>query len=653
MRTAAVVLVILVILAGGAFFAVKYLAPQPESAAREYLESISARDFGTAVEFFPADSASPSAEELENGFARFAEAYGLESIELTGLEPTAESWRAAEYRYSLRYTSRFFDPLEIESTLELQRSGVFGWDIHWKNDLPIPEYGLEAQYRREREQSARGSILDRHGNLLAGLGTGVSIGVQPDRISDPELLYNVLEENLGLSPEYVKSKYQAPGIQGHWFVPLVSVSEEDYARLDPILRPVPGIFFRREESRAYPLEAAAAHLTGYVGEVTVNMISRYPEREYTAGEIVGRAGLEGEFDHVLRGKPGLKFYVEPSGGQAVLLAERPRVDGEDIQLTIDAGYQRTASAVLGDYAGAVVILDANTGEILAAVSSPSYDPTEFVMGISPERWEALSNDAAQPLFNRAFQGLYPPGSVFKVLTAAAALDQGVHTVASQFHDTGELRVEGNIVRNFEQQVFGLHILPDAVIHSINTTMAQVGLDLGAELLQEYFSRWHLDTAWDLGLSVRAGQIGDPARSRVALAWSSIGQDRVLLTPLHVAQLFTPFANEGAVPTLRLFGQDETQFHEVLVRDTAVEMGEILRRTVNEGTGTAALVEGLNMLGKTGTAEAASSTHAWFGGLVTDFQGRNLAFAILVEGGGIGGQVAAPLARELFTRLQMQ
>ena len=112
------------------------------------------------------------------------------------------------------------------------------------------------------------------------------------------------------------------------------------------------------------------------------MITRYPEREYTAGEIVGRAGLEGEFDHVLRGQPGLKFYVQPSQGQAVLLAERPRVDGEDIHLTIDAGYQEAAAAVLGDYAGAVVILDAGTGEILAAASS-RYDQTEFVMGISP------------------------------------------------------------------------------------------------------------------------------------------------------------------------------------------------------------------------------------------------------------------------------
>lgn len=649
MRTAVVILVALALVLGGGYVVINYLAPQPESVAQQYLDSIAEQDFSRTVGFLASET--PTQLEMEEGFNRFAEAFGLEGIEAVELEPVTESMRAAEYTYRLKYSSRYFEPLEVESTLKLRRTGLFDWQVEWADDLPFPEYGLEARYRREREQPDRGSILDRNGSLLAGLGTVVTVGVQPDRITNPELLHTVLEEQLGLAPDYVQGKYEAPGVQGHWFVPLVSVSEDDYARLDPILRPVPGIFFRREESRAYPLEAAAGHLTGYIGEVTANMISAFPDREYTSGEIVGRAGLEGEFDDVLRGRPGLKFYVQPSNGNAVLLGERPLVHGKDVQLTIDAQIQLAAAQTLGDYAGSVVVLDAGTGEILAAVSSPSYDPTEFVMGISPERWNALSNDPSRPLFNRAFQGLYPPGSILKVLTASAALDQGVHTLASQFNDTGELRVEGNIVRNFEQQVFGLHVFPDAVIQSINTTMAQVGLDLGAPLLTEYFNRWQLNAAWDLGLTVRAGQIGDPGRSRVALAWSAIGQDQVLLTPLHVAQLFTAFANDGDVPEIRLQSNGEPTLHEVLISDTATEMSGILSRVVAEGTGTAAQVEGLNILGKTGTAEAAGATHAWFGGLVRDFGGRDLAFAILVENGGIGGRIAAPLARELFTRLQ--
>ncbi len=653
MRTAVIAAVALVLVVGGAFAIVYYAAPSPMSAAEDYLKRIVNREFAGIEQHFSADEPHPAGSELEEGFNRFAEAYELEEIERVELKPISQSWRVAEYSYRLRYTSRLFEPLEVESNLKLRRSGLFAWKVDWANDLPFPEYGLAANYRRERQQPTRGSIFDRNGRPLAGYGTVVKIGVQPNRISEPDLLHQVLEEQLGLDPEYVRRQYEAPGVQGHWFVPIITVSEEEYARLDPILRPVPGIFFRREESRAYPLGPAAGHLTGYIGEVTANMISSFPEREYTAGEIVGRAGLEVAFDDQLRGRPGLKFFILPADGEEVLLAERPLRHGEDIYLTIDAAFQETAAAVLGDYAGAIVVLDANTGEILAAASSPSYDPMEFAMGISSQRWSALSSDPAQPLFNRAFQGLYPPGSIFKVLTAAAALDQGVHTIASQFNDRGELRVEGNIVRNFEGQTFGLHVFPDAVIHSINTTMAQVGLDLGAQLLQEYFSRWELDTGWDLGVSVRAGQIGDPARSRVALAWSAIGQDRVLLTPLHVAQLFTAFAGDGLVPEIVLKPRGEgvePRMFEVLTPDTAAEMRTIMARVVQEGTGTAAQVEGLNIIGKTGTAETSGPTHAWFGGLVFDLAGRDLAFAVLVENGGVGGRTAAPLARELFTRI---
>lgn len=656
MRTAVIIGLVVVIAAAAAGAWLVYGGPEPQAVAEQYLQRITAQDFSAVEQYFDPEQPHPAGTELEQGFRRFADAYGLEGIEDVQLEKKSESWQAAEYSYKLRYTSRFFEPLEIESTLKLRRTGLLTWKVQWADDLPLPEYGLEARYRRDREQPTRGAILDRNGDVLAGQGTVVSIGVQPNRISDRERLHQALQEQLGLDPDYVRSKYEAPGVQGHWFVPLITVSEEEYARVDPSLRPIPGVFFRREESRAYPLGQAAAHLTGYIGEVTANMIDRFPEREYTAGEIVGRAGLELAFDDTLRGRPGLKFYVEPPEGEAVLLAQRAVVHGKDVYLTVDGAYQRTAFEVLGDYAGAFVVLDANTGEILAAASSPSYDPEEFIMGISAQRWSELSNDPEQPMFNRAFQGLYPPGSIFKVVTGSAALDQGVHTVASQFNDTGELRVEGNIVRNFERQSFGLHVFPDAIVNSINTTMAQVGLDLGASLLKEYFSRWKLDTSWDLGLNLRAGQVGDPARSRVALAWSAIGQDRVLLTPIHVAQIFTAFAGEGVVPEIVITPRDEgaeAPLYEVLTADTAEEMRGILARVVQEGTGTAARVEGIHLIGKTGTAETTDETHAWFGGIAFDFAQRDLAFAVLVEGGGIGGRIAAPLVREFFTRLSAQ
>ncbi len=265
-------------------------------------------------------------------------------------------------------------------------------------------------------------------------------------------------------------------MQSHWFVPLATLTEEEYRRLDPVLRPIPGIFFRRVESRAYPpLESYAAHITGYLGQVSPEMIRAYPELDYISGEVVGRAGLENSQDAALRGLPGYRFYVEPEDGFKILVAEKPVVLGESIELTLDARMQEIACQIMGDRSGALVVLDAQSGAVLALASTPSYDPNEFSRGgISSARWRDLESDPRRPLFSRALQGLYPPGSTFKVLTVAAALDLGLYEPESVFIDPGELTVHGNIIRNFQRQNFGEHDLHTAVVESINTTVAQVG-----------------------------------------------------------------------------------------------------------------------------------------------------------------------------------
>ena len=338
-------------------------------------------------------------------------------------------------------------------------------------------------------------------------------------------------------------------------------------------------------------------ITGYLGEVTANMLDSYPEREYISGELVGRAGLELSQDDLLRGRPGYRFYVEVDG-ERTLLAEKEAVQGQDVAITLDSRMQQLAFEVLADRRGAIVVLDAQTGEILTLASSPSYDANEFVGGISAARWQELSTDESLPMFNRALQGLYAPGSVFKVVTVAAALDRGLYDAGSTFVDTGELLVQGNIVRNFQRQVFGEHSLHQAVADSINTTVAQVGLDLGADALEAYFKSFGLDQSYALGLPMVGGQIGSPGRSQVALAWSAIGQDQVLVTPLHVAQIFSVFANMGQLPPIQLVVQTEQpESSSVLKTETVVQMNSMLQDVVLKGTGTALRNSGVNVLAK--------------------------------------------------------
>lgn len=652
MRKLIVVGVVVLVLVGVATFGGQFLQVNPADVAEDFLVQVVERDF-TDLEKHFGEGPHPTGEELAEAYGKFGDAFALTKIVLIDFAPISQNKKEAIFGFELSYESRHFPPLVVESNLVLQRKGFFDeWKINWQNNLPLPSYGLGASYGRTRLDPLRANIVDTQGQILAGEGSLVAIGVQPDRITDPERLLKALEEHLGLDPDYVRRQYEAPGVQGHWFVPLANLPEQQYLQVDEFLRPIPGVFFRRVEARAYPQHEITAHLTGYLGEVTSSMLESFPERDYLSGEIVGRAGLESSQDDKLRGRPGYRFYVQPEQGSRILVTEKPVVAGENLELTLDLKMQTLAYEILQDRPGAFVILDAETGAILALASTPSYDPNDFVGGISAQRWQELSTDPQKPMFNRALQGLYPPGSVFKVVTTSAALDQGVFEPTSQFVDTGELRVEGNIIRNFQNQVFGEHDLTLALVQSINTTIAKVGLELGAPLLEEYFTRFGLDQSPRLGLPIVDGRVGTPRRSKVALAWSAIGQDQVLLSPLQVAQVFTVFANGGNLPPLHLIKTDQLPSSTLVLKEETVEqINTMLKEVVITGTGKGSQVAGLDLFAKTGTAEiVGGGNHAWFAGHAQLPQGPKVAFALLVEEGGVGGQVAAPLVKEYFTRL---
>lgn len=644
---------LIIILAGG-FVGWRWFRPDPALPAQHFLELVVRGDFGDVQVYFNPEW-QMSAGELADAFQRFGAAFALSAITVTDFEEIAKGSTEAVFSFGLSYESDLFEPLETSSMLTVKRDNIFSeWLLEWTGDLPFANYGTAADYSRQRLNPERGQIVDADGRMLAGEGSLVSVGVQPDRITESERLLAVLKDELGLDPEYVRSKYQAPGVQGHWFVPLVSLSEEEYRRIDPILRPIPGIFFQRVEARAYPLEAGAGHITGYLGQVSPEMIKAYPERDYISGETAGRAGLEASQDLVLRGLPGYRFYVEQQDGTSILLAEKPVLHGEDIELTLDARMQDIAHQVLGEHSGALVVLDAESGAVLALVSSPGYDPNELSQGVSYERWRELEGDPARPMFDRALQGRYPPGSTFKVLTAAAALDLDLYEPESVFIDPGELLVHGNIIRNFQNQNFGEHDLHTALVESINTTVAQVGLRLGATDFSAYFSRCGLDQPVDLGLPTVAGQAGSLGASSVALAWSAIGQHQVLLSPLHMARFFAIFANKGRLPHVHLVktdAADEIVEQPVFQAETVERINAMLYDVVERGTGAEARGTGLEIHAKTGTAEIAGGReHAWFAGHVQIPSGRKLAFALLIEEGGVGGKAAAPLVRDYLLRL---
>ena len=388
---------------------------------------------------------------------------------------------------------------------------------------------------------------------------------------------------------------------------------------------------------------------------------QYYLREYPLGSLTspwlgynslkyGRAGIERVYNEELTGQTGL---LGVTGSWSQILGENKR--GADLKLTIQMKVQRAAAKALGDRKGAVVALDPRTGAILAMVSYPGYDPNQI-----DSQWKDIIADPDRPLINRAISGLYPPGSVFKMIVASAGLQTGAVTPETEFVDTGSVTLGGYEVNNFGNKVYGKHTFTKAFASSINTTFAKLGVDLGADTLASYAADFGFGERFPWRLGGAKSIFPDPAKMDTAhVAQASIGQGAVLSTPLLMALAASAVANEGKIMKPYIVDQvlsysgalaDKTSpavWLKPITPETAATMRDLMIEVVNSGTGTAAALKGVQVAGKTGTAEVANNTaHAWFAGFAPAEDPR-VAVVVLVENGGSGGSVAAPIAKQVI------
>lgn len=384
-------------------------------------------------------------------------------------------------------------------------------------------------------------------------------------------------------------------------------------------------------------------------------------REYPQGSLTapwlgynslqyGRAGIERVYNEDLSGQSGILGVTSYWNR----LTGKPH-QGADLVLTINMAVQRAAADALGDRKGAVVALNPRTGGVLAMVSYPRYDPNDL-----EEIWERISTDEGRPLLNRALQGLYPPGSAFKTIVAAAGLQTGAVTTASTFNDTGTFTAGGYVVSNYDDKVYGEHDFTRAFASSINTTFARLGVEVGAEVLAAYagaFGFGH-ELPWDLGGAVsRFPDAGDMDVAHVAQA--SFGQGEVLASPMQMALVAAAAANGGKI--MEPYVVDEVRdpngrtlrkavpkvWLEPILGETAAVLKSLMVEVVSTGTGTGAALQGVQVAGKTGTAEVAEAEpHAWFTGFAPAEDPR-VVVAVVVENAGTGGSVAAPVARKVI------
>ncbi len=518
----------------------------------------------------------------------------------------------------------------------------------------------------------RGQIKDRNGKVLADNRLSYDVMVTPQEINDRVALFRFLSETLGVSEQTIARRYgrkkNAP------FAPVVieqDVTKEDAIVIEENKYRFPSLSVQESYRRFYPLGENSAHVLGYVGKISVAQRDRFREYGYSMESVVGYSGVEEYYDSSLRGKEGgLQIEVNSRGQQVRLLGVRESQKGQDAVLTIDSEVQQDALELLADRVGVVIVMDMDNGEILGMTSSPGFDPNIFVGSRDPEEINRIFTDPLAPAINRAITGLFPPGSVFKVIMAIAGLETKKIVPSTSFVCPGFFQLRRAVFRC--THVHGTQDLIGALAHSCNVYFYNLGLLLGVDTINHYARFMGLGEKMSIDLPYeRDGTIPSKEQRRLEGrgGWHagdtlnmSIGQGEVQVTPLQLVRLMTLVARSGWIVTPHVIKAIGDAPVDKFVDERKLRMDEDNLETVRKGLrgavvdaeGTARVIGDLPDLyvaGKTGTAQTSGGkkNHAWFAGYAKG-KVRNIAFCVLLEHGG-SSYNAASLTKDLLLRMQ--
>ena len=525
----------------------------------------------------------------------------------------------------------------VAGTISFENEALFlkgedGYKLVWDDSMIFPNLTSADKVRVSTTQAKRGEILDRNGRVLAGKGTASSVGIVPGKLGNREEAIAQIAELLEITPEEIEKKLSANWVKDDSFVPiktiprveeieLISISPDEEVlkekeRHDKLLE-IPGVMISDVEVREYPLGEAAAHLIGYVQSVTAEDLEEYAGEGYTANSVIGKSGMEGLFESELKGQNGCRIYIENSEGRekeelAYILVQH----GQDIQLTIDADLQVSMYEQFKEDKSCSVAMNPYTGEVLALVSTPSYDNNDFIMGLSSEQWTALNEDEDKPMYNR-FRQVWCPGSTFKPIIAAVGLESGAIDPTEDY---------GNVGLSWQKDaswgsyyVTTLHayepvVLENAPIYSDNIYFAKAALKIGSEEMESSLTGLGFNEELPFEIKMAESQYSntDGIETEIQLADSGYGQGQILVNPLHMACIYSAFCNEGNVIKPYLVYQNEAEAEYwipgAFSNETASRVLEGTKKVVNDpnGTGYAAHRDDIVLAGKTGTAEIKAS-----------------------------------------------
>ena len=661
--------------------------PDAEQAARYYLDAWKVDDYGAMYAVLTSLSRAAIREgEFVDHYESIANEAALQALDYEILSVLTRS-DTAQVNYRVVLDSILVGEITRDTLMNLSLENG-QWRVQWNDTLVLPELqgGNYLLMQRQGYVPSRANIYDRNGFALVAQTDATAIGLFPDQLNPEQAgeLFAKLQDLTGLQPETIQAMYANYPQGAGWYLPLGEVSAEKIADQYELLSSFSGLNLNRYRSRYYFEGGIAPHVIGYVSAITAEEVDEYKRKGYQQDERVGRSGLEAWGEPYLAGKRGGALYVFNAQGQPVTrLAEASPQPAQEIVTTLERDFQIAVQQALSVYNGAAVVLERDTGRVLAMASSPGFNPNAFdpVNFNSTTLLAEINNNPDQPLLNRATQGQYPLGSVFKIITMAAALESGFYSAESTYQ-CGYIfdELPGVELHDWTYDYYlatgrmapsGLLTLPEGLMRSCNPYFWHIGLDLYnrdlTTAISEMARGFGLGQATGItGLEESPGNLPDP-RNVVDAVNMAIGQGDILVTPLQVAAFAAAIGNGGQIYRPQVVekialpdGEPQYLFEPdvsaglplsaanlKIVQDAMVG---VIRNEQPRGTAWHRFTGlDIQVAGKTGTAQSGGEKpHAWFAGYT--FENRpdkaDIAIAVVMEYIGEGSDYAAPVFRRI-------
>lgn len=542
------------------------------------------------------------------------------------------------------------------------------YKINWDNSLIYPDLNESDKIRVKTLKAERGNIYDRNNILLAGKGNISSIGLVPGKMSEnKEEDIKKLSTILGVSEESINNKLGMSYVKDDTFVPIKNVAKTENQLKEQALG-IPGVKITTESARVYTLGKEASQLIGYVQAISAEELEENKGKGYNSNSIIGKAGIEKVYEETLRGKDGKEIYIEDENGKKVKTIAKQEVEnGKDVKLTIDANKQKQIYESLEKNKGAYVAMDSKTGEIIALVSTPSYDSNDFALGMSTEEWKNLNEDEKNPLLNR-FTKAWSPGSTFKPVTGAIGITEGIINPEEDFGRSGLSWQKDSSWGSYMVTTLTPYNEPanmqNALIRSDNIYFAKVALKIGYNKFMSELNKlgFNEDINFEIGTTKSTYDTDGEITDEVQLADSGYGQGQILVNPIHMASIYSAFVNNGNMikPTIIYEEDKKVEYlkENAISQEAANTIKEDLIQVVESQNGTAhdAKIEGVKIGAKTGTAELKASKDekgevlGWFNAFTADESSENqlVVVSMIEDANSVGGShYLFPKVTQLF------